>query len=168
MAAIISKLKDRLMEIGLGGGAGGLALALNDALYENIPFVHKYLGELRHAKDIVVPIAVGIAGLALDIEGVDSAITVGVAEGIRGAFDTFVFKRPFAFAKDASTIKVFNLDPNEAVEVWVDGGKVTFTTPQTTDSAGNATITLPTALAAGKHEVIVKTSKKAFYGYVAV
>jgi len=168
MAAIIEKLRAKVTSVGIGGASGGLALTLNDALYENIPFVHKYLGELRHAKDFVVPTAVGIAGLALDIEGVDSAITVGVAEGIKGAFDIFVFKRPFAFAKDSTTLKVFNLDPNEAVEVWVDGSKVSFTTAPTTDSAGNATITLPTALASGKHEIVVKTSKKAFYGYVAV
>ena len=119
MAAIIEKLRAKAVSAGIGGASGGLALVLSSALYENVPLVHKYLGELRHAKDAVIPVAVGVAGLALDIEGVDNAVVVGVAEGIRGAFDTFVFKRPFAFAKDASTIKVFNLDPNEAVEVWV-------------------------------------------------
>ena len=168
MAAVIEKLKAKATSVGIGGGAGGLALVLGDALYENVPLVHRYLGELRHAKDFVVPVAVGLAGLALDIEGVDSALVVGVAEGVKGLFDTLVFKRPFVFAKDSSTLKVFNLDPDEGIEVYVDGVKVAFTTPPVTDSAGNAEVVLPTPLATGKHEVIVKTSRKAFYGYVAV
>ncbi len=159
---------DRLKEKTLGSGISGLTLILNDTLYENVAMVHKYLGYLRQAKDMVVPLAYSAVGMVMNLPGADDAMAVGIASGLRGAFDAFIFKKPFAYAKDASTIEVFNLDANATITVIIDGSEVSFSTAPTTDANGNATITLPTALSAGKHDLIVKTTKKAFYGAIVV
>jgi hypothetical protein len=165
---IIEKLREKIVEKGVGGGIAGLSLVLNDVVYENVAFIHKYLGNLRQAKDCVIPLGYGAVGLGFNLMGADESLTVGIASGLKGVFDALVFKKPFAFAKDPSTIQVYNLDPNDTIQVIVDGSAVTFATAPMTDSNGNATITLPTAMSSGKHEIIVKTSKKAFYGAVAV
>lgn len=161
---IINKLKEK----GLNYGVASLTLLANDMLFDNVAFIHKYLGYLRQAKDAVIPSIYGIVGTIMNLPGGDEAFTLGVASGLKGVLDAFVFKKPFAYAKDASTLEVFNLDPNDNITVIVDGSTVSFTTAPTTDGNGNATITLPSPLAAGKHEIIVKTSKRAYYGAVAV
>jgi hypothetical protein len=168
VAEALRGIIEKIREKAIGSGIAGLSLVLNDVMYENIAFVHKYLGYLRQAKDCVVPLGYGAVGLGFNLMGSDEALTVGIASGLKGVFDALVFKKPFAFAKDPSTIQVYNLDPNDTIQVIVDGSAVTFATAPMTDSNGNATITLPSALASGKHEIIVKTSKKAFYGAVAV
>jgi len=162
--AFIDKIRDKA----LGSGIGGLTLILNDTLYENVSFIHKYLGYLRQAKDMVVPMSYSLIGMVMNLPGADESLSIGIASGLKGVFDAFVFKKPFAYAKDASTIEVFNLDANVNVDVIVDGSAVSFSTAPKTDANGNATITLPSPLSSGKHEIIVKTTKKAFYGAIVV
>jgi len=168
VAEALRNFIEKLKEKAVGSGIASLSLVLNDVAYENVAFIHKYLGYLRQAKDCIVPLAYGGIGLGLNLMGAEESLTVGIASGLKGVFDALVFKKPFAFAKDPSTLQVYNLDPNAEVQVIIDGSAVSFATAPKTDSNGNATITLPSALASGKHEIIVKTTKKAFYGVVAV
>jgi len=168
MSEQIRAFIDRLKEKAIGSGVGGLTLILNDTLYENVSFIHKYLGYLRQAKDMVVPMSYSLIGMVMNLPGADESLSIGIASGLKGVFDAFVFKKPFAYAKDASTIEVFNLDANETITVIIDGSEVSFSTEPTTDANGNATIKLPSALSSGKHDLIVRTSKKAFYGAIVV
>jgi hypothetical protein len=168
VAEVIRGIIEKLRDKAIGSGVAGLTLVLGDVAYENVALIHKSLGNLRQAKDAVIPTAFGVIGLALNLVGAEDSLAVGVAKALKGVFDALIFKKPFAFAKDAKTIEVFGLDPNEDVQVIIDGSAVSFTTPPTTDSNGHVVIELPTELSAGKHELIVRTSKKAFYGAIAV
>jgi hypothetical protein len=168
MAEVLRNFIDKLKYKAVGSAVAGLTLVLSDVAYENVALIHKYLGYLRQAKDSVMPIAYGFVGLGLNLVGADDALSIGLAKGLKGVFDAFIFKKPFAYAKDAKTIEAFGLDANENVQVIIDGSEVTFTTPPTTDANGNVTIELPTEMGVGKHDLIVKTSKKAFYGAVVV
>lgn len=80
----------------------------------------------------------------------------------------YLVKPPFGILVDATTIEVYNLDPDTSISVYVDGNAISFTTAPKTDSSGNAKITLPNALASGEHKILVHTGYKAtfFKGYV--
>lgn len=161
---IVSKLK----KVGMGSAISGMVLVGGKYVYENFGLVHKYLGYARNCNEAILPLTYGLIGSVVGLPGSEESLVVGIAKGLDGVMDAFVLKKPFAYAKDASTIEAFNLDANSAVEVYVDGSKVSFTTPPTTDSNGNVVITLPSPMSAGRHDVIVKTSVKAWAGSVAV
>lgn len=166
MAEQIRAVINRLREKAIGTVvASGVSVA-DKALYDNVAGYHKMMGNLRHFKDGILPLAYAFIGGAFNLYGWDDAITIGIYKEIEGAYEAFVRKSPFCFASDASTIKCFNLDPNAAVSLKVDGSAQNVTA--NTDANGNVTITLASPMPAGKHEIQVATTKKAFYGFVVV
>jgi hypothetical protein len=66
-------------------------------------------------------------------------------------------KTPFAYADDASTIEIWGFDASKPVHVVIDGAEVSFSTRPTTDANGYAKITLPSAMSAGLHTLVVWT-----------
>ena len=164
LSAIVEKLKEK----GIGSVVAGGVKIVDDMVFENYAPYHKYLGMLRQARNGLLPFALGVVGAVVDIPYTEESLTVGIADLLKGAYDALVAKKPFVYAKDSKTIEVFGLDTNEDVTVIVDGSAVSFTTPPKTDGNGYASITLPTELSAGRHDIIVRTSKKAVYGIVVV
>jgi hypothetical protein len=91
------------------------------------------------------------------------AVRVIGSYGVYKALNKLTRREPSVVLTATNTIEAINLDPNASVEVWVDGTKQTFTTTPTTDANGSVTITLPSALPAGVHKVLVHTGFKAAY-----
>jgi hypothetical protein len=164
LRAWLNTLRTRALSI----GASGLVSVADRALYENFALYHKLLGGLMNFREGIIQLGASI-GLALARSpGWYETLTVGLVKELDALYDYFVSKKPFAYAKDPSTIIAVNLDPNSAVEVYIDGSKISFATAPTTDSKGSVTISLPSPMSGGKHSIIVKTTNKAFYGYVVV
>ncbi len=133
---------------------------------------YKFTSKIEKLDDGVIPAVYGlVGGLVADrfeLPGWDGALSVGIAEVLKGVYARYVAKEPIVVALDASTLEVYNLDPNAEVKVTIDGTAVSFQTAPKTDSNGYAKITLPSPMAAGKHEVVVMTTKKAAYAKVVV
>lgn len=164
----VRALAEKLKNAGIGSAVAAAALVGGKLAYENVAQVHKSLGSLRGAHKALPPLAYGIVGSMVGLPGSEESLAVGIAEGLDSVVDAFVVKKPYAFAKDSKTIEAFNLDADSNVDVYVDGSKVTFATPPKTDSAGHVVITLPSEMAAGKHDVLLKSSVKAWAGVVVV
>lgn len=160
---IINKLREKAVGIGVGG----LTLIGEDALFENIAGYHKFMGKLKQAHKGILPSIIGVVGIATGYIS-EEPLVVGLANIIDGLYKFYIDKKPFAYAVDSTTIEAFNLDANANVSVSIDGTAVSFTTPPKTDANGYVKITLPTAMSSGKHEIVVSTGKKAFYGVVVV
>ena len=122
---------------------------------------------LKHYTDAVLAIAISAISIAVAAarmpEFAVRAVRVIGSYGVYKALSKLTRREPSIVLTDTSTVDVINLDPNKTVEVWVDGSKVSFTTAPTTDANGNASITLPSALAAGTHKVMVNTGFKAAF-----
>jgi len=159
---------DKITEKGIGSAVAGGIKIVDDALFENVAMYHKYMGMLRQIRSGLLPLLTGVVGVVADIPYTEESFSLGIADLLKGAYDALFAKKPFVYAKDSKTLEVFNLDTNEDVTVIVDGSTISFTTPPKTDGNGYASITLPSELSAGRHDVIVKTSKKAVYGIVVV
>jgi hypothetical protein len=158
----------KLTEKGIGSAVAGGVKIIDDAVFENVAVYHKYLGMLRQVRSGVIPAVVGVVGVLGNIPYTEESLAVGIADLLKGAYDALVAKKPFAYAKDSTTIKVFGLDANENITVIIDGSAISFTTPPKTDGYGNAEITLPSALSSGRHDLIAKTTKKAVYAIIVV
>jgi len=166
VAEVLRNLTQRLRERAVGAAvASGVGVA-HRVLYDNLPQYHRVMGNLRRFNEGILPLGYAIIGGMANLVGWDDALALGIYKEVEAAYDEMARKLPFCFAKDASTLQCFNLDPNAAVSVKVDGSAVSVNA--STDANGNVTITLPSALSAGKHDVIVSTTAKAFYGKVVV
>lgn len=155
------------------GVVGGVVNIVEDVLYENTK-LYKAKIYLKQASEGLVPTLAGIIGFVgrefagiEELEVLEDNLAIGIANMIRGAYRHFVSKRPFAVAVDASTIEGWNFDPNDSVQIIVDGTNVT---PEglKTDENGYFKATLATPLDSGKHDLVVKTSKKAFHDIIVV
>jgi hypothetical protein len=133
-------------------------------------FMVQVIKTLKHYTDAVLGIAISAISIAVAAarmpEFAVRAVRVIGSYGVYKTLNKLTRREPSVVLTDTSTISVINLDPNKTVEVWVDGSKVSFVTASTTDTTdgnGNATITLPSALAAGTHKVMVNTGFKAAF-----
>jgi hypothetical protein len=130
-------------------------------------FMAGIIKTLKHYTDAVLAIAISAISIAVAAarmpEFAVRAVRVIGSFGVYKALNKLTRREPSVVLTDTSTIDVINLDANKTVEVWVDGSKVTFTTAPTTDANGKASITLPSALAAGAHQVLVHTGFKAAF-----
>jgi len=166
MAEVLRNLTQRLRERAVGAAvASGVGVA-HRALYDNLAPYHRVMGNLRRFNEGILPLGYAILGGMANLVGWDDALALGIYKEIEAAYDEMARKLPFCFAKDASNIACFNLDPNTQVSIRVDGSAVNVNV--STDASGNVTITLPSALSAGKHKIIVSTTSKAYYGEVVV
>jgi hypothetical protein len=168
MSEIFNKLKEKTKEKTNGVGLSVLSTLISKYAVENIPIVHKFSGTLKTGTHGVIPFIVGAVGTYMDVKGADDTLSFGMARFLEGIADFYIFKKPFCYAKDSSTIECYNLDANVPVEVYVDGSKITFTEAPSTDGNGNVTITLPSQMSSGTHNIVVLAKEKAFYGVVAV
>lgn len=155
------------------GAIGGIVNIVEDALYENTG-LYKAKVYLRQAAEGLVPTITGIIGFIgrefagiEELEVLEDQLAIGLANMIRGAYRYYGSKRPFAVAVDASTIEGWNFDANSSVQIIIDGTDVT-PSGLTTDENGHFKATLASPLASGKHDLIVKTSKKAFHDVIVV
>jgi len=129
-------------------------------------YVTKQVGRFDES---VLPLAVGIAGVITRNALLQKMLIVGLMLAINDAYLDYVAKEPWVVAKDASTLQLKNFDAGSRVHVVIDGAEVSFTTAPTTDSAGNATVTLPSPMSSGLHKLVVYTEGgKGWAGYVVV
>lgn len=140
---------------------------LSKYLNENMAQVHRSLGSLKNFRDSVIPLAYAFLSQYLNLPAQNESFTLAIYKLLDGLYDEFIDKKPFAYAKSSTQIEAFNLDPNAPVSLVVDGTSVSLTNV-TTDGSGHVLITLSTALASGKHFIVVSAGKKAFSGYVVV
>lgn len=167
MSEVLRKIERVLMDKAVGTGVGALGLVTEEELFENIAAYHKALGTLRQAHKGVVAAGLGLAGIIIDIKGVDDALSVGLAEMLYGGYEALVKKKPFCKANSGTEIECWGLDANATISsIKVDGNDVTVSA--TTDANGYVKITLSSALSSGKHDLVVVTGKKAFYGVIVV
>jgi hypothetical protein len=124
---------------------------------------------LKHYTDAVLGVAISAISIAVAAARMPElavrAVRVIGSYGVYKALNKLTRREPSVVLTDTSTVDVINLDANKTVEVWVDGSKVSFGTAPTTDASGKASITLPSALAAGAHQVLVHTGFKAAFTY---
>jgi len=168
MSQVFDKIKEKTKEKTNGVGLSALSILISKYAVENVPIVHRFSGTLKTGTHGIIPLVVGAVGTYMDVKGADDTLSFGFARLLEGLADFYVFKKPFCYAKDGSTIECYNLDANVPVEVYVDGSKITFTEAPTTDGNGNVTITLPSEMSGGTHNIVVIAKEKAFYGVVAV
>lgn len=145
---------------------GGAVLIGEKELRKLAPYYKNVYKYTRWFDDAVLPLAVGAVGVAIRQPLLQKMFVLGLMQAIRGAYDGFVAKEPFVYASDSSTIEIWNFDAGETPKVIIDGSSVTVNV--TTDNAGYAKISLPSALSSGIHAVAVATSKKAWGGLVVV
>ena len=118
--------------------------------------------------DSVLPIAVGVVGIVIRQDALRRMLVLGLMLAIKDAYDE-AMKSPFVYANDASTIEIWGFDASKPVHVVIDGTEVAFATRPTTDANGYAKITLPSAMSAGLHTLVVWTEgSKAWAGYAVV
>jgi hypothetical protein len=168
MSQVFEKLKEKTIEKANGVGLSVVSILISKYAVENIPQVHRFSGTLKTGTYGVIPLVVGAVGTYMDVKGADDTLSFGLARTLEGLADFYVLKKPFCYAKDGSTIECYNLDANVPVKVYVDGREITFTEAPTTDGSGKVTITLPSEMSSGVHNVVVIAKEKAFYGVVAV
>jgi hypothetical protein len=132
-------------------------------------FMVQVVKTLKHYTDAVLGVAISaisivVAAARLPELAVRAVRVIG-SYGVYKALNKLTRREPSVVLTATNTVDVINLDANKTVEVWVDGSKVSFTTAPTTDASGSATITLPSALSAGAHQVLVHTGFKAASTY---
>jgi hypothetical protein len=170
LSQVVEKLKSKFEESLEGGAIGSLAVIIHRLAKENVGAYYRLASKLELMDDAILPSIYGVVGgFASDrfeLPGWDYSLSVGVAELVKGLYARFVEKQPYIVVPDASHVNAYNLTPNSSVTLIIDG------TPQqitaTTDANGNVSITLSTALASGKHEIVVTAGKKSAYAIVVV
>jgi hypothetical protein len=172
VAEAVARFREKFEESAVGGGISAIQIIIHRLLKENVAQYYKAVSKIEKLDDGVIPAVYGLVGGLLadrvELPGWDSALSVGIAEVLKGVYARYVQKEPIVIALDASTIEVYNLDANAEVKVVIDGSAVSFQTAPKTDSNGYAKITLPSAMSPGKHEIVAMTSKKAAYAKVVV
>ena len=130
-------------------------------------FMVQVIKTLKHYTDAVLGVAISAISIAVAAarmpEFAVRAVRVIGSYGVYKALNKLTRREPSVVLTATNTVDVINLDPNKTVEVWVDGTKQTFSTAPTTDANGKASITLPSALSAGAHKVMVNTGFKAAF-----
>lgn len=170
MSQIIENLKSKFEESAEGGAVGSLAIIIHRLAKENVGAYYRLASKLELMDDAILPSIYGLiggfAGEKFELPGWDYALSVGVAELVKGLYVRFVEKKPYIVVPDSSHVNAYNLTPNSSVTLIIDGTQQNVTA--TTDANGNVSITLSTALSSGKHEIIVTAGKKSAYAVVVV
>jgi len=122
---------------------------------------------LKHYTEPVLAIAISVVSIAVAVarlpEVAMRAVRVIGSYGVYKALNKLTRQEPSVVVTGPDTVEVINLDPDKDVRVWVDESEVALATAQKTDSAGSATIKLPSALTKGTHKVLVATGFKAAF-----
>jgi len=163
----MQNLQKKIMDLGIDG----IGLYAGDKLTETIrdftySFIDKNLGIysdgavkiLLSMLDLVVPqiSTMPYVGDWLELWGRD---------GVRSVVKAVVDKPTYCRADDSNTLHCYNFDALPTA-IYIDGNAVSgYTTSGTPD---DFTISLPSPLSSGKHDLMVAGKKKAFYGWVKV
>jgi hypothetical protein len=170
VSAVTEKLREKFEDSVIGGGVAGLEIIIHRLLKENVAPYYKFASKLEKMDDGLIPLLYGlVGGLAEDrfeLPNWDFAVSVGVAEMLKGFYARYVQKEPYIVVPDPSHVNAYNLDPNAPVTLIIDGTAQNITA--TTDANGSVSITLATPLASGKHQIIVTAGKKSAYAVVVV
>ena len=162
----VELLRSWAVAVGIEGGTMYL-YEFGVAELKKQSFMSGLIKTLKHYTDAVLGIAISAISIAVAAarmpEFAVRAVRVIGSYGVYKTLNKLTRREPSVVLTDTSTVDVINLDANKTVEVWVDGSKVSFATAPTTDGNGNATITLPSALAAGTHKIMVNTGFKAAF-----
>ena len=130
-------------------------------------FMVQVVKTLKHYTDAVLGVAISAISIAVAAARMPElavrAVRVIGSYGVYKALNKLARREPSVVITATDTVEVINLDANKTVEVWMDGSKVSFATAPTTDANGNASITLPSALSAGVHKIMVNTGFRAAF-----
>jgi len=170
LSQVIEKLRGKFEESVEGGAVGSLAMIIHRLAKENIGAYYRLASKLELMDDAILPSLYGIVGGfasdKVELPGWDYSLSVGVAELVKGLYARFVEKQPYIIVPDASHVNAYNLTPNSSVTLIIDGNAQNIAA--STDANGSVSITLTTALASGKHEIVVIAGKKSAYAVVVV
>jgi hypothetical protein len=166
MSVRVEELQKRLLDLGIDGvgiyGMNKVVEMLKEATY-------KYtVVNLRQYTDPTVKI--GVSLIDLFIPQIKQLPYVGDWLGLLGrigvsdALKVVIDKPAFCYAKDENTIMCYNFDTT-SVTVKVDGSAVT---PTISGTAEELTISLPSPLSAGKHDLVVTGNKVSWAGKIVV
>ena len=161
---------EQLQAYGIAVGIEGGAMAAYEygiSYLKKQKFMFGTIKVLKNWTDAVLALVISIISYVLLANvlpeyGVRAVRVLG-SWGVKEAILVGIRHRPVVVLTAKDTVEVFGLDASKTVEVWVDGSKVSFTTAPTTDGAGYAKITLPTALTAGTHKALAHTGFKAAF-----
>jgi len=84
--------------------------------------------------------------------------------GIRDVAKAVIDRPPFCYASDSNTIMCYNFDTTK-VSLKIDGASVE---PSVSGTPEELTLSLPSPMGAGKHDVLVAGDKVAWHGKVVV
>lgn len=159
---------EQLQAYGIAVGVEGGTMAVYEYAITQLKKQKFMLGVVKTMKnwtDTVLALVISIVGYVLLANTLPEygvrAIRVLGSWGVKEAVLVGIRHRPGVVITAKDTVEVFGLDGDKAVELWVDGSKVNVTA--TTDGAGYAKITLPSALTADVHKVLAHTGFKAAY-----
>ena len=166
MAEVLRQITRIDIPTTLVGGAcliGSYEARKQDFWYKNVT------KNVRRFDDAVLPIAVGIVGIIIRQPVLQKMLVLGFMVAIKDAYLEYYAKEPWVRANSETELEMWNFDASSVVHVVIDGSEVTFSTAPTTDANGYAKVTLPSAMAAGLHRVVVWTEGgKAWAGFVVV
>ena len=160
------QLQTYSMAIGVEGGTMAV-YEYGISYLKKQKFMYGVVKTMKNWTDTVLALVISVVAYVLFANTLPEygvrAIRVLGSWGVKEAILVGIRHRPAVVLTAKDTVEVFGLDGNKTVEVWVDGSKVTFSTAPTTDGAGYAKITLPSALTADVHKVLAHTGFKATY-----
>jgi hypothetical protein len=166
MSVRVEDLQKRLIDLGIDGvGIYGMNKAV-DMLKEA---TYKYtVVNLKQYTDGAIK--VGVSLIDLFIPQVKQLPYVGDWLGLLGrigvsdALKVIIDKPTFCYAKDENTIICYNFDTT-VVSVKIDGSTVT---PTISGTAEELTLSLPSPLSTGKHDLVVVGNKVSWAGKIVV
>jgi hypothetical protein len=159
---------EQLQVYGIAIGVEGGTMAVYEygiSYLKKQKFMLGVVKAMKNWTDTVLALVISVVGYVLLANTLPEygvrAIRVLGSWGVKEAILVGIKHRPGVVITARDTVEVFGLDASKTVEVWVDGSKVNVTA--TTDGAGYAKITLPSALTADVHKVLAHTGFKAAY-----
>lgn len=166
MSEIIRKIQEKGMEQGIEGVIGAVPAIAHRELKERVAGYAKFMEKIEHFAEGLLDTGIGLVGIGFDLPYVDNLVSFGVYGLLKGAYKHFFKKDPFIYV-DGSKIEGWNFDANDKVTIVVDGTTLvdpSSQTPVSTDANGYFSYTPSTALSAGVHDVLVRTTNKAVFG----
>jgi hypothetical protein len=166
MSVRVEELQKRLLDLGIDGvgiyGMNKVVEMLKEATY-------KYtVVNLRQYTDPAVKIGVSLIDLFIpqikQLPYVGDWLGLLGRVGVSDALKVVIDKPAFCYAKDGNTIVCYNFDTT-VVSVKIDGTTVT---PTISGTAEELTLSLPSPLSAGKHDLVVTGNKVAWSGRIVV
>jgi len=162
--AVVARLQPYGMAVAVEGGTMAM-YEWGIAELKKQKFTLPIIKTLKNWTDSVLALAISVVAYMVLSNRLPElavrAIRVLGSWGIKESILIGIRFRPSVVVTSTTEVEAFNLDPNTGIEVFVDGSSAAVR--GTTDGSGYAKVTLPTALDAGTHKVLVHTGFRSAY-----